>query len=161
MTVLARSAARPYHTVRLRTGHDPVGTGSAEGMAELAHSLLLLRGTHVHVSLYRITFLDHDRADASALAALAFGREGMTGRLADGGFALLLVNTPTDEVLTDGRVAARLERAMASLRLEGTVEIAACHSFASDVGDLDDMLMHLSLTPPVRRHLSPHAFSAA
>lgn len=161
MTVLARSATHPYHTVRVRTGRDTVGTGSSEGMTELAHSLLLLRGTHVHVSLYRIVFLDHDHADASALAALAFGREGMIGRLADGGFALLLVNTPTDEDRTTRRVQALLERAMASLRLEGSVEIAACHSFASDVGDLDDMLMHLSLTPPVRRHLSPRSFSAA
>lgn len=159
MTILARSAARAYHTVRPRMGSDAAGAG--EGMSELAHSLLLLRGTNVHVSLFRIAFLDHDHADASAIVALAFGREGMIGRLADGGYALLLVNTPTDEARTGARVQAMLARAMATLRLDGAVETAACHSFASDVSDLDDMLMHLSLTPPVRRHLALQPVSAA
>ncbi|HSK39919.1 MAG TPA: hypothetical protein VK943_09125 [Arenibaculum sp.] len=160
MTALVKGADLHYLTARLRTCRDAAAVAGADGTAELSWSLNLLRATRVHVSLFRIAFLDHDFTDAIAAMTRAFGRNGMIGRLSDGGIALLLVNTSLDDHETEETVLSSLERAFRDLDLEGAIEVAASHSFASDVGDLDDLLLHLSLLTPMRYRVE-HRRSAA
>lgn len=154
MTALVKEADPHYLTARPRTYRDAAAVADTNGTAELSWSLGLLRATGVHVSLFRIAFLDHDFTDAIATTTRAFGRNGMIGRLPDGGIALLLVNTGADEHETEVTVLSSLECAFRDLGLEGAIEIAASHSFASDVGDLDDLLLHLSLLRPLRHRVT-------
>ncbi|UEM22931.1 hypothetical protein JL100_009375 [Skermanella mucosa] len=119
-------------------------------MAELAHSLELLRSTSLHLSLFKIVLTDVDAEQGAMAVQRAFGKSGMFASLATGGFALLLIGTDIDSRITNAMTVQSIYAALAALGLRSRLEVAAIHSPAPEIGDPDDILLHLANLPTVQ-----------
>jgi hypothetical protein len=74
----------------------------------------------------------------------------MVSTLASGGFAVLLIGTEIKEPITNAMAVQLLHAAQAALSLSSHLEIAAIHRPAPEIGDPDDILVHLSAMPTER-----------
>lgn len=115
--------------------------------AELGHSLELLRSTSLHLSLFKIVLTDIDAEQGTMAMQRAFGKRGMFSPLAAGGFALLLIGTDIDSRITNAMTVQSIYAALADLGLRSRLEVAAIHSPAPEIGDPDDILLHLANLP--------------
>ena len=123
---------------------------------EFAHSLELLRNTSLHLSLFKIILSDLNPEAAGKVMQHAFGKQGMVSALASGGFAVLLIGTEIKEPITNATIVQSLYAAQAALGLRSHLEIAAIHRPAPEIGDPEDILVHLSGMPTER-----HSFGRA
>ncbi|WP_158045856.1 hypothetical protein [Skermanella pratensis] len=130
-------------------GSDQAAERAAEtaDTAELAHSLELLRSTSLHLSLFKIVLTDVDAEQGTIAMQRAFGRGGMFASLAAGGFTLLLIGTDIDSRITNAMTVQSIYAALADLGLRSRLEVAAIHSPAPEIGDPDDILLHLANLP--------------
>ena len=117
---------------------------------EFAHSLELLSNTSLHLSLFKIVLSDLKPETAGKVMQQAFGKRGMIGVLASGGFAVLLIGTETKESVTNAMTVEFLHTAQAELGLRSRVEIAAIHRPAPEIGDPEDIIAQLSGLPTER-----------
>jgi hypothetical protein len=124
--------------------------------AQLSHSLELLRSTSLHLSLFKILLTDVTREQGAAIMTRAFGARGMIGSLTMGGFALLLIGTDNDVRITNAQTVQAIYAALAEFGLRSRLEVAAIHRSAPEIGDPDDILLHLANAPTV-----PHPFGRA
>ena len=67
----------------------------------------------------------------------------MVSALASGGFAVLLIGTEIKEPITNAMMVQLLYAAQAALGLRSHLEIAAIHRPAPEIGDPEDILVHL------------------
>jgi len=118
---------------------------------EFAHSLELLRNTSLHLSLFKIILSDLKPDAAGKVMQHAFGNRAMVSTLASGGFAVLLIGTEIKEPITNAMTVRLLDTAQAELGLRSHLEIAAIHRPAPEIGDPEDILVHLS-GMPMERH---------
>ena len=131
------------------------------GMQELARALHLLRATGVHISLFRFVFAGDGDGYGQLAVSCAFGRKGIVGRLPDGGVVLMLVNPGRDDHATETCVVAGIAQACSDIGFAGTVETSAIHALASDVSDLDELLLHLTSRVPCRLPMAHRRVAAA
>jgi hypothetical protein len=117
---------------------------------EFAHSLELLSNTSLHLSLFKIILSDLKPEAAGKVIQLAFGNRSMISALASDGFAVLLIGTEIKEPITNAMTARLLYAALAKLGLSSHLEIAAIHRPAPEIGDPEDILVHLSGMPTER-----------
>jgi len=137
-----------------RQGDQP-GDLAADTEA-LTHSLELLRNTSLHLSLFKIILSDLKPEVGTKVIQHAFGNRGMISALASGGFALLLIGTENKESLTNALTVQALYNALTELSLRSHLEIAVIHRPAPEIGDPEDIIIHLSGIPTER-----HSFGRA
>jgi hypothetical protein len=114
---------------------------------EFAHSLELLRNTSLHLSLIKIALSDLKPEIGAKVIQHAFGNRGMISALASGGFVLLLIGTENKGTITNALTVQTLYATLAELGLRSHLEIAAIHRPAPEIGDPEDIIVHLSGMP--------------
>ena len=151
-----KSPVYQYSFTRGETGQGDQRDILATDAEEFAHSLELLRNTSLHLSLFKIVLSDLKPEAAREVMQHAFGSRGVIGTLASGGFAVLLIGTKIKEQLTNAMVVRALHATQAKMGLRSRMEIAAIHRPAPEIGDPEDILVHLSGLPTER-----HPFARA
>lgn len=160
MTVFPRGTEH-HLSLRPRVRRDGPAASPAAGMGEFTHALQLLRATGIHISFFRFALPDHGYGHDLLAVARVFGHRGIVGRLPDGGVALMLVNPGRDDHATQARVTDDLVEACLDFGLAGMVEVSAIHAPASDVSDLDELLLRLALKIPCCLPLEQRRVAAA
>ena len=150
MNKVPRSPVYQYSFTRSGTGQGDQQDILATDAEEFAHSLELLRNTSLHLSLFKIILSDLKPEAAGKVIQLAFGNRSMISALASDGFAVLLIGTEIKEPITNAMTARLLYAALAKLGLSSHLEIAAIHRPAPEIGDPEDILVHLSGMPTER-----------
>jgi hypothetical protein len=145
-----KSPVYQYSFTRGGTGQGDQRDILATDAEEFAHSLELLRNTSLHLSLFKIILSDLKPEAAGKVMQRAFGNRAMVSTLASGGFAVLLIGTEIEEPLTNAMAARLLHDAQAELGLRSHLEIAAIHRPAREIGDPEDILVHLTGLPTER-----------
>ena len=153
MNKVPKSPVYQYSFTRGGTGQGDQEDIFATNTEEFAHSLELLRNTSLHLSLFKIILSDLKPEAAGKVMRHAFGNRGMVSTLASGGFALLLIGTEIKEPITNAMTVQLLYAAQAALGLRSHLEIAAIHRPAPEIGDPEDILVHLSAMPTERHPL--------
>jgi len=156
MNKIPRSPVYQFSFTRGGTGQGDQRDVLATDAEEFAHSLELLRNTSLHLSLFKIILSDLKPEAASKVMQHAFGNRAMVSTLASGGFAVLLIGTKIKEPITNAKTVQLLYAAQAALGLRSHLEIAAIHRPAPEIGDPEDILVHLSGMPTER-----HSFGRA
>ena len=150
MNRVPRAPVYQYSFTRSGNGQGDQQVILATDTEELAHSLELLRNTSLHLSLFKIILSDLKPEAACKVIQLAFGNRSMISGLASGGFAVLLIGTEIKKPITNAMTARLLHAALAELGLSSHLEIAAIHRPAPEIGDPEDILVHLSGMPTER-----------
>jgi hypothetical protein len=150
MNKVPKSPVYQYSFTHGGAGHGDQRDILATDTEEFSHSLELLRNTNLHLSLFKIILSDLRPEAAGKVMQHAFGNRAMIGTLASGGFAVLLIGTEIKEPLTNAMAVRSLHAALAELGLRSHLEIAAIHRPAPEIGDPEDILVHLSGMPTER-----------
>jgi hypothetical protein len=156
MNEVPKSPVYQYSFTRGGTGQGDQPDVLASAAVEFAHSLELLRNTSLHLSLFKIIFSDLRPEVATTVMRHAFGSRGMISTLSSGGFALLMIGTEIKEPITNAEMVQMLYSSLAELGFRSHLEIAAIHRPAPEIGDPEDILVHLSGMPTER-----HSFNRA
>jgi len=150
MNKIPKSPVYQYSFTRGGVGQGEQPDILATDAEEFSHSLELLSNTSLHLSLLKIILSDLEAETARVVVQRAFGKRGMISALASGGFALLLIGTEIKEPISNALTARLLSAALADLGLRSHLEIAAIHRPAPEIGDPEDVLVHLSGMPTER-----------
>jgi hypothetical protein len=142
-----KSPVYQYSITRGETGQGDQPNALATDAVQFAHSLELLRNTSLHLSLFKIILSDLKPEVATAVMRHAFGNRGMISTLSSGGFALLMIGTEIEEPITNAQTVQTLYASLAELGLRAHLEIAVIHRPAPEIGDPEDILVHLSGMP--------------
>src|SRR4051794_573552 len=150
MSKVPKSPVYQYSFTRGSAGQEDQSGVAATDAEEFAHSLELLRNTSLHLSLFKIILSDLKPDAAGKVMQHAFGNRAMVSTLASGDFAVLLIGTEIKEPITNAMTVRLLDTAQAELGLHSHLEIAAIHRPAPEIGDPEDILVHLSGMPTER-----------
>jgi hypothetical protein len=134
---------RPFSPTAPAAVLDPAGL--------LARALNLLRPTGMELALFRICFGGLGDELAAAALAETHGSDGLSERLSDGSWALLLIGLPGVEMPGAERIGTELRTVLDTMGGEAAAarpSITAVHHHGHDIGEAQEVVAELLAQRP-------------